>query len=210
MKRRFLNVGGGSKNVSLPRVYADWEHVLLDIDPSVQPDVCLDARQLETLEPRTFDAIYCSHNLEHYYAHDVPRVLRGFRHILRDDGFAEIRVPDMAGLFKEIASRNLDIDDELYRSTRGPVLVRDVIYGFGPEIEQSGVDFYAHRTGFTAQSLTEALRRAGFARLVQVSPRPREIAMLAFVQIPSQELLQLLGLRLTSAKTAPEVPAASR
>jgi hypothetical protein len=192
---RFLNVGGGTKDAPLPSHYADWDHVLLDIDPAVSPDICLDARELDTLLPGAFDAIYCSHNLEHYYAHDVPRVLNGFRHILGQHGFAEIRVPDMGQLFQEIISRKLDIDDELYVSDRGPVLVKDVIYGYGPEIEESGEDFYAHRTGFTRKSLVRALGRAGFARILPIAPRQRELAVLAFKDRPNPEIAQLLGVR---------------
>jgi hypothetical protein len=44
----------------------------------------------------------------------------------------------------------------------GPITVRDVIYGHGVEIEQSGQDFYAHKTGFTQKSLMTILRTAGF------------------------------------------------
>lgn len=192
--KRFLNVGGGSKAVWLPDIYRGWEHVLLDIDPKGEPDVCLDARELGTLDSCQFDAIYCSHNLEHYYAHDVKRVLDGFNHVLKDDGFVEIRVPDMGGLFKEIAERQLDINDALYISGRGPVLVRDVIYGFGPEIESSGVDFYAHRTGFTRKSLVEALTRSGFPYRAFTAPRNRELAIRGFKKSPSPQLRTMLGI----------------
>ncbi len=39
----------------------------------------------------------------------------------------------------------------------------DVIYGYGVEIERSGQDFFAHKTGFTSKSLTKALHKAGFS-----------------------------------------------
>lgn len=162
MQRRFLNVGGGNKKIRVSEFYDGWDHVLLDIDPSGNPDVCLDARELLTIASDQFDAIYCSHNLEHYFAHDVNKVLRGFHHVLKPDGFAEIRVPDMGELFEEIVTRKLDIDDILYGSDAGPIRVRDVIYGYGPQIEASGVNFYAHRTGFTRKSIAEAVQRAKF------------------------------------------------
>src|SRR5438045_1858589 len=92
---RVLNVGGGSKEIPLPPHYADWEHVLLDIDPTAKPDVVCDARGLSALPAAEYDAIYCSHNLEHYYKHDGIKVLRGFMHVLKPNGFAEIRVPDI-------------------------------------------------------------------------------------------------------------------
>lgn len=160
--RRVLNVGGNSKAISLPEAYASFEHVLLDIDPEGKPDIVLDARELATLPAGGFDAVYCSHNLEHYFRHDVHRVLAGFLHVLKPGGFAQIRVPDIEALMRETVSRNLDIDDILYVSPAGPVMVHDVIYGHSPTIERSGVDFFAHRTGFTRKSLSAAVARAGF------------------------------------------------
>lgn len=198
MQRRFLNVGGGDKETEIPSIYNGWNHVLLDIDPAVSPDICMDARELHTLNPGQFDAVYCSHNLEHYFAHDVNKVLVGFRHVLKDNGFAEIRVPDMGGLFKNIVSKDLDIDDLLYQSEDGPVLVRDVIYGFGPQIAQSGVDFYAHRTGFTRKSIRAAIAQAGFLFGVFTSGRYLEIAVRAFKQKPTSEQMQLMGIKAVS------------
>src|SRR5687768_6100073 len=110
-RRRVLNVGGNTKSIPIPEVYSDWEHLLLDIDPTGDPDVCADAREMQKLEAEQFDAIYNSHNLEHYFHHDVPRVLAGFRHVLKAEGFAQILVPDMEALFRFVVDRRLDIDD---------------------------------------------------------------------------------------------------
>ena len=185
-RRRVLNVGGNSKAIPIPEVYASWEHLLLDIDPTGKPDVCADAREMQQLAPEQFDAIYNSHNLEHYFHHDVPRVLAGFRHVLKAEGFAQIIVPDMAELFRFVVDRRLDIDDVAYESSAGPILVRDVIYGFGKQIESSGVDFYAHKTGFTPLSLTRMLQRCGFP-YVYLAAGLLEVRALAFKQAPSAE-----------------------
>lgn len=196
MQRRFLNVGGGNKKIRVPEFYDGWDHVLLDIDPSGNPDVCLDARELLTIASDQFDAIYCSHNLEHYFAHDVNKVLRGFHHVLKPDGFAEIRVPDMGELFEEIVTRKLDIDDILYGSDAGPIRVRDVIYGYGPQIEASGVDFYAHRTGFTRKSIAEAVQRAKFRYWAFFKGRNREIFLRAFKERPTSEYIKSMNLNI--------------
>src|ERR1044071_4696662 len=135
MARRVLNVGGNSKDVPLPPQYSGWEHVLLDIDPRGNPDVVCDARQLETLPGGAYDSIHCSHNLEHYHRHEVKRVVAGFHHLLKPDGFVFLRVPDMSELMRTVVEKNLDIDDVLYQSSAGPIMVRDVIYGYGREIE---------------------------------------------------------------------------
>jgi ubiquinone/menaquinone biosynthesis C-methylase UbiE len=166
--KKVLNVGGNSKAIPLPPDYADYEHVLLDIDPTGKPDVVCDARELHTLAPAQFDAVYCAHNLEHYYRHDVPKVLAGFRHVLKEGGVAQIRVPDVGAVMQTVVERGLDIEDPLYQSALGPIMVLDVLYGYQAQIERSGVDFFAHKTGFTQQSLTNALLRAGFARVHSV------------------------------------------
>ncbi len=88
---RVLNVGGGSKSIPIPAHYAGWNHLLLDIDPRGNPDVVCDARELDLLEPNQFDAIYCSHNLEHYYKHDGADSSEGYSCMsLKPDGFRRI------------------------------------------------------------------------------------------------------------------------
>lgn len=191
--RKVLNVGGNSKDIPLPIEYRGWEHLLLDIDPRGNPDVCCDARLLDTLEPNQFDAIYCSHNLEHYHRHDGKRVLAGFRHVLKPEGFAHIRVPDLDQVFKEVVARGLDVDDVLYDSPAGPILVRDVIYGWHVEIERSGQDFFAHKTGFTPKSLQRFLNEAGFTHLYMMVGG-LEIGVYAFAAPPSSYAQVLLDL----------------
>jgi SAM-dependent methyltransferase len=195
LKPRVLNVGGGSKDIPLPPHYGNWRHDLLDIDPKGKPDVVCDARELHTLAAGQYDAVYCSHNLEHYYPHDGPKVLRGFLHVLKPDGFAEIRVPDLNSVMRCVVESNLDIEDVLYHSPGGPISVRDVVYGWGKQIEASGVDFYAHKTGFTAHSLEGLLRRSGFSNVYMfVAEDAFEIRAVAFRKEPTSPLCDLLGL----------------
>jgi hypothetical protein len=192
LMKRVLNVGGANKTIPLPPVYRGWEHILLDIDPRGGPDIVCDARELTTLPAAQYDAVYCSHNLEHYYRHDVPKVLAGFRHVLKEDGFAEIRVPDLADLMQTVVRRGLDVDDFLYESPAGPITVRDVLYGLGAEIERSGNDFWAHKTGFTKKSLTGMLVRCGFP-IVYNGTGNFEVAAFAFTRPPTEEVRLLLG-----------------
>ena len=190
-----LNVGGGGKQIPIPEHYAGWNHLLLDIDPRGQPDIVCDARELTKLDGAQFDAIYCSHNLEHYYRHDGARVLQGFLHVLKPDGFAEIRVPDVQSVMRRVVANAMDIEDTLYVSAAGPISVRDVLYGFGKQIESSGVDFYAHKTGFTPKSLKAFLDEAGF-RDVRLTERDEafEVRALAFKGQPTERQRALLGL----------------
>ena len=191
--KKVLNVGGNSKKIPLPPQYSDFENILLDIDPRVSPDIVCDARNLTNLEASQFDAIYCSHNLEHYYRHDVPKVLAGFLHVLKSNGFAQIRVPDINELMRVTIKQGLDIDDVLYESPAGPIMVLDVLYGYSVEIERSGKDFFAHKTGFTEKSLMKALRKSGFSKIyIQVGNL--EVNALAFKGVPDQASCSLFNL----------------
>lgn len=196
--RRVLNVGGNTKAIALPPIYEGWEHLLLDIDPRGKPDVVCDARAMTSLPPAAYDAVYCSHNLEHYHRHDVPKVLAGFRHVLKPDGFVHVRVPDIGAVMQAAVYKNLDIDDLLYQSPAGPITVRDVIYGWGVEIERSGNDFFAHKTGFTAKSLTRVLQACGFANLF-VGTANLEIVAYAFTGKASDYATALLNLPVAAA-----------
>lgn len=191
--KKVLNVGGNNKEIPLPPHFAEFEHLLLDIDPRGSPDIVCDARELTSLEAGQFDAIYCSHNLEHYYRHDVKKVLTGFLHILKDGGFVQIRVPDIEELMRITIDRGLDIDDVLYESPAGPIMVLDVLYGYNVEIERSGQDFFAHKTGFTRKSLLDALHKAGLTHTyAQVGNL--EINALGFRGVPDQATRALLSL----------------
>lgn len=192
-----LNVGGNSKDIPIPSYFDGWKHLLLDIDPRGKPDIVCDARLLTALAPDQFDAIYCSHNLEHYFQHDVAKVLAGFHHVLCDDGFVEIRVPDMGELIKLVAEKSIDIDDFLYDSPAGPIHVIDVIYGLGREIEESGNDFFAHKTGFTEKSLLARLHKSGFKTIFS-SASNLAVRAIAFKSEPNDFTRELLGLQQTS------------
>lgn len=191
--KRVLNVGGNTKAIALPPQYADYEHLLLDINPRGGADLVCDARELATLAPSQFDAIYCSHNLEHYHRHEVPKVLAGFLHVLKPDGFAQIRVPDLQAVMQATLERRRDLEDTLYVSPSGPITVLDVIYGLGSEIERSGNDFYAHKTGFTNASLNRLVQRAGFRRTFSGLGN-LEINLLAFRQEPDAARKAAFGL----------------
>lgn len=186
--KKVLNVGGNNKAIPIPQCFDGWQHDLLDIDPRGNPDVLCDARELWKLPPRQYDAIYCSHNLEHYQRYDVVNVLKGFRIVLKKEGFIFVKVPDLHAVMHRVIEENLDIDDVLYVAQCGPILVRDVIYGLHVEIERSGNDFYAHKTGFTQKSLVNVLTDNGFTS-IQSWCGHLEVAALAFLVPPDKDRL---------------------
>ena len=190
--KTLLNVGGGSKQIPIPPWYDGWRHDLLDIDPRGGADIVMDARDLHDHTAGVYDAIYCAHNLEHYHRHDGVKVLRGFHHVLKPDGFVEIRVPNLANLFQEVVRRNLDLDDVFYVSAAGPILVRDMIYGYHVEIERSGQDFFSHKTGFTAKSLQDFVQVHGFPHNLIGQSSPIELVGFFFKQYPTSDQMRMI------------------
>ena len=190
-----LNVGGYSKTIAIPSHFSGWKQVFLDIDPKSGADVICDARDLQSRLPAQFDAVYCSHNLEHYFAHHVPRVLSGFHHVLKPDGFVDIRVPDIQALIEHLGRYKMGLEDPLYTSPFGPVTALDVIYGFGKEIEESGNDFWAHKTGFSPNRLERAVREAGFPYVsLRLLPEHVEVRALGFKREPTPAQRDMLAL----------------
>lgn len=185
--KKVLNVGGGSKATAISDYFSGWQHDLLDIDPRGNPDIVCDARKLTTLPGGTYDAVYCSHNLEHYYRHHGLAVVRGFHHMLKADGFAEIRVPDIAQVINALIDQQLELDDVLYVSPAGPITAHDVIYGLQSEIQNSGQDFYAHKTGFTPSSLKKILTDGGFDKVFLRTDQHLAVHALAFKSEPTPE-----------------------
>jgi hypothetical protein len=188
--RSVLNVGGGPGRV-LPLVFRGWRQVLLDIDAGVQPDIVLDARRLSTLPPAGYDAVYCSHTLEHFYGHEVAGVLAGFRHVLKPHGFAEVAVPDLGALARDLAAAGGDLDARWYDCPTGPITFHDVLYGWSEQLQRGNL-YYAHHCGFDARRLTSALQRAGFSK-VYVEAANLELRAVAFLKPPSRERLRQIG-----------------
>jgi hypothetical protein len=187
---KVLNVGGNSKSIPLPKIYDGWEHHLLDIDPVGKPDICCDAVELKNKTEyfNTYDSVYCSHNLEHFYRHKVKDVLIGFYKVLKEDGFIRIHVPHILNVMRRVICYNMDLSDTLYEVSAGPITAHDVMYGWGKQIESSGVDFFAHKCAFTPKMLGNAITQAGFSN-AYVKENDLELSGFGFKIKPSEELL---------------------
>jgi SAM-dependent methyltransferase len=194
--RSVLNVGGNNKVIPIPAHYRGWKHDLLDIDPRFSPDIVCDGRELQTLPAEQYDAVYCSHNLEHYFPHETYQVLQGFLHVLKPSGFTEIIVPDISAVMKYVVHNNLDINDVLYQSPAGPITAKDIIYGHSQHIE-TGNSFYAHKTGFSPVSLRQLIIDCGFYSVfIKTDDLALEIQAYAFKEKPTEYLQQLLKLKI--------------
>lgn len=127
--------------------WAGYQITRLDIDPATSPDVVASMTDMGAIGP--FDAVYCSHALEHLYPHEVPIALSEFHRVLKPGGRAIVLVPDLEGVPAT--------DDVLPGSN---LCGLHLFYGDAALIPEH--PYMAHHCGFVASTLQAAMEAAGF------------------------------------------------
>ncbi len=180
--RTVLHVGCGPKNIlGMPTFFQDgqWREVRLDIDPAVSPDVIGTMTDMGAVASGSMGAVFSSHNVEHLYPHEVPVALTEFRRVLDPEGFALITCPDLQSVAQLVAEDKLL--EPAYQSGMGPIAPLDILYGHNASIAR-GNHYMAHRGGFTARTLANALTQAGFGRAI-VLRRPANFDLWALATL---------------------------
>ena len=184
--KRVLNAGSGvQSNRQLHRIFVgeDWQKIRLDIDPDFKPDIVSSITNMGANVPSgTFDAVWCSHTLEHLYTHEVPFAISEFRRILKPDGFLLIRSPDLEAVASLIVEYG--IDHVAYKSPAGPIAPLDMLFGHTASIER-GSSNMSHKTGFTCDRLGRLLTEAKFSSIF-VKREGLELWALALMQKSNQ------------------------
>jgi SAM-dependent methyltransferase len=148
--KKLLNVGAG--DTPLPDKFSDFREYRVDIDPFQKPDFIAPMTNLGVIGE--YDLVWCSHALEHIYAHEVPKALSEFYRVLKPGGALVLMVPDLEDVRPD--------ETVLYDTPLGPVTGMDLIYGLRNATENN--PHMAHKTGFTAKSLAAFLVAAGFEK----------------------------------------------
>src|SRR5260370_876948 len=130
---------------------------------AMERDIVASIVAMPMLDDESFDAIFCSHCLEHLYGHEVSLALAEFYRVLKPDGLADIRVPDLQSIGGRIALG--DIDVVLYNSPSGPITALDMLYGLR-SAEANGHASMGHSTRVTEQFLKRRIEQAGFEKVI--------------------------------------------
>lgn len=179
--KKVLNAGCGPAIPDrLHRAFRNgaWQEVRMDVDPRVSPDIIGSLEDLGQIADRSFDAVYCSHSLEHLHPHDVVSAIRGTARILRPDGFALITTPDLEPIAALIVQGRAE--EVAYLSPAGPITALDMVYGHAASIA-AGNHFMAHNTGFTEDRIARLLLEARFEEVLVVKGQSYDLFALALM-----------------------------
>lgn len=149
--KSLLHIGCGGD--SLPDWLGQYQETRFDIDASHNPHIVGDMREVTGIG--TFDAIYCSHALEHLSPHEIVPALKGWFSILNDGGCVITFVPDL----QDVKAN----DEVLFVAPAGPICGLDLIYGYRKMLAEK--PYMAHKTGFTSETLHNAFTEAGFKKV---------------------------------------------
>jgi predicted SAM-dependent methyltransferase len=141
----------------------DWRETRLDVDGGVQPDIVCSVHDMTLFVlSEAYDAVWSSHHIEHLHAHEVPLAFKEICRVLKADGFALFRCPDLESVAETLLRDGPD--HTAYLSPAGPISALDMLYGHGASIAD-GQMAMRHHTGFTADRLGRLLIDAGFGEV---------------------------------------------
>ena len=184
--KTLLHVGCASLNISDLKGFNNdkWVEIRFDIDESRNPDIIGTIVDLSLVETESVDAVYSAYNLDHIYPHEVPIALKEFFRVLKNDGIAIIKCPDIQSVCEAIGKDKLL--DTFYQSPVGPITPIDILFGNRKAIAK-GNEFMAKKGGFTYSVLDGALHQAGFViRYGGRIKNGRELAVVAFKSMKTE------------------------
>ena len=185
--KTLLHVGCASLNISHLKgfIIDDWTEIRFDIDESRNPDIVGTLTDMSLVQTESVDAIYSAYNIDHIYPHEVPTALSEFFRVLKDDGMAIIKCPDIQSVCEAVAKGKLL--EPFYNSPVGPISPIDILFGNRKAVAK-GNEFMAKKGGFIYSVLDRALHQAGFeVRYGGRVKNGRELSVVAFKQKKPEE-----------------------
>lgn len=182
-----LHVGCGPQNKSGLKGFdsVEWREIRFDIDPSVYPDIKGTLTDMHAVASGSVDAVYSSHNIEHVFPHEVPKVLLEFHRVLKEDGIVVLTCPDLRSVCEAVVNDRLL--ETLYESPMGPIAPIDILYGHRDSVAEGKIHM-AHKTGFTYSTLGRAFFEAGFKFYVGAArPSNYDLWIVSFKQLMQNE-----------------------
>lgn len=175
-KKIFLNVGCGVTPLNQQSEYfitPEWKEIRVDAFPNATRDIESSLLDLKEIDDESCDVVWACHVVEHMYWHELPSVFNSIVRVLKKDGYAIIRVPDLGSIADKIKTALLE---PVYGSAGGAISPIDMIYGHRPS-HTANIGML-HKTGFTAQSMSQILSSLGIKAFIKEGGNFEVIALL--------------------------------
>lgn len=153
--KHVLNIGSGNSYVrDFTDLFNGDEWVELRVDKYVEAaEIKCDIVTLDAVADSSVDVVWACHVIEHLEWYQLPETFSNIMRVLKSDGAAIIRVPDIGSIAHLIKDGLLT---PVYTAENGyEVCVIDMLYGHRGM--QQNTEGQNHKTGFTAQSMSEIL-----------------------------------------------------
>ncbi|MEL6349089.1 MAG: methyltransferase domain-containing protein [Myxococcota bacterium] len=144
-----LHLGAG------PEKRKGWLNV--DVNPGYHPEIVAEADQLPMVPDGVVDEIESHHLFEHLHYSQAIAALKEWRRVLRPGGKVSLELPNLDACFRIMGQAT---------DSHGFDIGIIGIFGWPPAIDQEGVP-QIHKWGWTPESLSHALRDAGFTDVVE-------------------------------------------
>ncbi len=191
--KTFLHVGCGDerrKKTPFAQAGEDWRETTLDVDPASRPDILGSMTSLAGVAAHGFDAVYASHSFESLYPFEVPVALAEFKRVLKPEGFVLIVCRDQQAEGPAVGDGKASNPAPAPSAGRGTTPM-NITVGL-PPVLGGGPNFTARRVGYTQETLSAELTRAGFA-LGAAGRRTapyHELWVIAFVSPQPEDVLR--------------------
>ena len=162
-----LNIGSGNSSVrDFTSLFNGDEWTEVRVDKYVDgADLKCDITTLEDVADNSVDVVWACHVIEHLEWKELPETFYNIMRVMKSDGAAIIRVPDLGAIAHLIKDGLLG---PVYDVGSGyEICVIDMIYGHrGLQVDTQG---QIHKTGFTEKSMSEILNKFGINAFISAA-----------------------------------------
>lgn len=180
-EKRIVNLGAGASDKP--------NELQVDLQSGPNVDFVCDIRRLPDEWANSFDVAKAHHVLEHFDFAETEDVLTEWLRILKPGGHLEIAVPDLQAVAEEIANGRFDVlvQGNIYGDEGHPFWNQENYGGYDKDktrfLKHSN-DNNHHKSGFTARSLIDLLKRVGFVNIKAERHLPVwEIHVIAYKEV---------------------------